>query len=614
MSNYRITPGLECLFGDDNKLTISAKAKKSKKKSKKDNKDNKEVDVDIDLLTDNLDTDVDADLADPLDDSSVGSPLPDTAIGMNKDNMDVISNPKATMSVEEILKIIDTDVDKAAAAYMNLSDEDKAAVRAAVAQKAEIDKRFDAAVKIHIDAVDTVKEENQQMQEAQAPVAEDDNDVNENIGSNLGNNDTDYNKARVNNPVSGEEPLLNDSKTPKLPGSEKPVAGTPDLGGISAGIKEQLKVEADYHVKNELPKSTYLTSIASIYNSKKITAAASVIYDLAKKEKTPSTLGIKAEKINNFLIEANAYKNYKPVAEDLDVAKSCDTGTDWLYKLASTDTFLTKLHKEAAQLGEKPAGLKQHPGQKMFDNGMSTQEAGMTPEQFPGKKVFEKTNTQVETVFPEGQITVDDVTANRTIIEKKPQIKDKDNVTIAIMQPITVKNPPMGTSSENNMQGFWFNGNNMVMTPKPDKEALPTGKPAHVTPDFNQAMAGAAKTANAKSNLKIEAEYNQSGISADGNSIIIRGTAEEMNNLEHLLKDQGIYTNIETDDGGRFARIFIDLNTYAEKPDLKAKVINVKKAYTTVMAGAKTVAKDLASGTVQGVKNLYENVKNRWNK
>ena len=527
MSNYKITPGLECLFGDDNKLTISAKAKKSKKKSKKSKKEDNDLDLDMDLNTD-LDTDLDtstldADLSDPLDDSLVGDPLPDTTTNTDETNMDTLINPKTTMSVDEILKIVETDVDKAAAAYMNLSDEDKAAVRAAIAQKAEIDKRFDAAVKIHIDAVDTVKEENQQMQEAQNPIPEDDDKqsgVGENIGSNLGNNDIDYDKAKVNNPVSGEEPLPG-PKTPKLPGPEKPLPGTPDLGGISAGLKEQLKVEAEYHLKNELPKSTYLSSINSIYNNKKITAAASVIYDLAKKEKTPSTLGIKAEKINNLLIEASNYSKHKPISDDLDVAKSCETGTDWLYKLASTDTFLTKLHKEAAQLGEKPAGLKQHPGQKMFDNGMSTQEAGMTPEQFPGKKVFEKTNTQVETVFPDGQISVDDITVNRTIIEKKPQIKDKDNVTIAIMQPITVKNPPMGTSSENNMQGFWFNGNNMVMTPKPDKEALPTGKPAHVTPDFNQAMAGAAKTASAKSNLKVTATVNNNfNVEIQGNGPI----------------------------------------------------------------------------------------------
>ena len=595
---YKITPGLEELF-------VEAKAKAKKEKKEKD-----------ELVVE-----------------SAEEVLP--AVGT--------LNTK-----EDVIKMLDTDINAAAEAYNKLeSDDDKAAVRAAIAQKAAIEKQFDDAVKRQLDAQQAVHEENQEKQEITEPVGETIPDGD----SNLGNNDQDYAPANLAPSVGGD-------------------LGEDALDPLTAGIKEQLVVEAEYHIRHGLDKKAYLKSVDAIYSNDQITKEASTIFDNAVSAKQPSNLMKTAEKMDMLLQAAAAYKEQKPDYEGyLKTAAESTSGEEWLRKLAginikaddsndeqisdsvanllkqkidelqtlykkflpqyesfvkdpqkndlvriysiiafldtdvkrlltalpktsSFSSILEQLHAEllkmgnvlneiagvfnkqsssstnntpssnnipgnknsftghaartsllktvavdvnyllstlqecvtnvgnlldsltadtstvsatsskynkgitktAAKLDEAPANNKEHPGQKMFNNGKSTQENGNTPEDFPGNKLFDKTNTAVETVFPEGQVTQDQIIKDRTIIKDLSKIKDVNDQTIAVMQPIVVEPVNLGDSAENNMKDFFFNGNNITRSPEPSK-TLPAGKPAHEVDDVIVSMDELSKKA-----------------------------------------------------------------------------------------------------------------------
>lgn len=403
---YKITPGLEGLF-------VEAKAKAKKEKKDKD-----------ELIVESADEML----------------------------------PEAPMSsIDEIIKLIDSNnIDSAAQEYLKLtSDDDKAAVRAALAQKAAVEKNFDDAVKRYMDAQETVEEENQEKQEINNPIS--DLGLNGDEGSNLGNNDQDYDPASIAPNVSGDK------------------SGNP-LDPLSASVKEQLTVEAEYHIKHGLDKKAYLNTINTLYGDDNINKEAAAFYDKALAAKQPSSLMKTAAKIDTFLTAAAAYKEQKPDYEGyLKVAAESMSGEEWLRKLAG-------LNKTAAKLDEAPANNKEHPGQKMFNNGKSTQENGNTPEDFPGNKLFDETNKAVETVFPEGHVTQEQIIKDRTVIKDLSKIKDVNDQTIAVMQPIKVEPVNLGDSAENNMKDFFFNGNNVVRSPESSK-TLPAGKPAHTVGD-----------------------------------------------------------------------------------------------------------------------------------
>lgn len=413
---YKITPGLEELF-------VEAKAKAKKEKKEKD-----------ELVVE-----------------SAEEVLP--AVGT--------LNTK-----EDVIKMLDTDINAAAEAYNKLeSDDDKAAVRAAIAQKAAIEKQFDDAVKRQLDAQQAVHEENQEKQEITEPVGETIPDGD----SNLGNNDQDYAPANLAPSVGGD-------------------IGEDALDPLTAGIKEQLVVEAEYHIRHGLDKKAYLKAVDAIYSNDQITKEASTIFDNAVSVKQPSNLMKTAAKIDTFLHAAAAYKEQKPDYEGyLKLAAESMSGEEWLKKMAG-------VNKTAAKLDEAPANNKEHPGQKMFNNGKSTQENGNTPEDFPGNKLFDETNTAVETVFPEGQVTQDQIIKDRTVIKDLSKIKDVNDQTIAVMQPIVVEPVNLGDSAENNMKDFFFNGNNITRSPEPSK-TLPAGKPAHKVDDVIVSMDELSKKA-----------------------------------------------------------------------------------------------------------------------
>lgn len=584
---YKITPGLEELF-----VEAKAKAKKEKKE-----KDELVVESADEILTE--------------------------------------VTPTVPTTKDEIIKMLETDINAAAEAYTKLeSDEDKAAVRAAIAQKAAIEKEFDDAVKRFMQATEDVNKENQEKQEIAEPV---NNNTLEDTDSNMGNNDQDYEPANVAPSVGGEE-------------NNPESAGVDFTAPVTASIKEQLVVEAEYHLRHGLDKKAYLNAVKTIYNNDKISKAASTIFDNAVSTKQPSNLRKTAEKMDMLLQAAAAYREQKPDYEGyLKIAAESTSGEEWLRKLAKegdddlsfpphepdfapissrreddydndnslpqsvedeqylkdrikqldeelapadkwfknptinidllaklaknilslvpknpgvkvSKAIRTKAHalmrelykqielakiankknptgiaqeainnyddflksyaidkwfgnpfintqgsvvdsiyakgitKTAAKLDEVPANNKEHPGQKMFNNGKSTQENGNTPEDFPGNKLFDETNTAVETVFPEGQVTQDQIIKDRTVIKDLSKIKDVNDQTIAVMQPIVVEPVNLGDSAENNMKDFFFNGNNITRSPEPSK-TLPAGKPAHEVDDVIVSMDELSKKA-----------------------------------------------------------------------------------------------------------------------
>lgn len=443
---YKITPGLECLF-------VEAKAK-----SKKEKKDKDELVVE-----------------------SAEEIVP---------TVPVAGTPT---SKEEIIKLLDTDINAAAEAYTKLEDDtEKAAIRAAIAQKAAIEKNFDDAVKRFTDAQQTVAEEKQEEQEIANPS---DGNTLPDSDSNLGNADQDYEPAGVAPSVGGD---INNAES----------TGTDFSAPVTACVKEQLVVEAEYHLKHGLDKKAYLNTVNTIYNDPTVTKEASVIFDNAVKAKQPATLMKTAEKMDMFLQAAAAYREHKPDYEGyLKTAAESTSGEEWLRKLAGitkqaknvtgpvkSQKSITGLLKTAAPLNEVPANNKKYPGQNLFTNGKSTQETGNTPEDFPGNKLFDETNTAVETVFPEGHVTPDQIIKDRTIIKDLSKIKDINDQTIAVMQPIKVEPVNLGDSAENNMKDFFFNGNNVVRSPEPSK-TLPAGKPAHKVDDVIVSMDELSKKA-----------------------------------------------------------------------------------------------------------------------